>query len=377
MAKRRLGDICNVVSGSTPKTNVEEFWDGDVKWITPAELTEDSYILEDSARKITELAVEKTGLNSFPKGTVILSSRAPIGKVAIAGCEMYCNQGFKNLICTEEIYNEYLYWFLKCKKDYLNSLGRGATFKEISKSIVENIEIEVPKMDVQKKIAYQLQKGSEILVLRRKELFELDQLVKSRFVELMSSAELSSETTIEQITKRVKVGFVGTCERYYTDDSGIPMLRTGNITNHGIDMRDLKYVTTEFHDRNKKSQIRSGDLLIARHGSNGQANVYDGPEAQCLNAVVIEPNPKIAKSTFLAGLINSPSVKAQIDRTLVGSTQHVVNTKSIANVAVRIPNIEVQEEYEAFVKRIDKLKFLLIISQRIYKEGGNRFGNKF
>lgn len=377
MAKRRLGDICNVVSGSTPKTNVEEFWDGDVKWITPAELTEDSYILEDSARKITELAVEKTGLNSFPKGTVILSSRAPIGKVAIAGCEMYCNQGFKNLICTEEIYNEYLYWFLKCKKDYLNSLGRGATFKEISKSIVENIEIEVPKMDVQKKIAYQLQKGSEILVLRRKELFELDQLIKSRFVELMSSAELSSETTIEQITKRVKVGFVGTCERYYTDDSGIPMLRTGNITNHGIDMRDLKYVTTEFHDRNKKSQIRSGDLLIARHGSNGQANVYDGPEAQCLNAVVIEPNPNIAKSTFLAGLINSPSVKAQIDRTLVGSTQHVVNTKSIANVAVRIPNIEVQEEYEAFVKRIDKLKFLLIISQRIYKEGGNRFGNKF
>ena len=119
MAKKHLGDICNVVTGSTPKTNVDEYWDGDIKWITPAELTEDTYILEDSVRKITGLAVQKTGLSPFPKGTVILSSRAPIGKVAIAGCEMYCNQGFKNLICTDEIYNKYLYWFLKSKTEFL------------------------------------------------------------------------------------------------------------------------------------------------------------------------------------------------------------------------------------------------------------------
>lgn len=100
MAKYKLGDICEIVSGSTPKTGVDEYWDGDIKWITPAELNDDSYIITDSVRKITELAVKKTGLSSFPEGTVILSSRAPIGKVAIAGCEMYCNQGFKNLIET-------------------------------------------------------------------------------------------------------------------------------------------------------------------------------------------------------------------------------------------------------------------------------------
>ena len=112
MSKYKLGEICEIVSGSTPKTNIKEYWDGDIKWITPAELSDDSYIFTDSARKITEIAVEKTGLSSFPKGTVILSSRAPIGKVAIAGCEMYCNQGFKNLICTDRIDNKYLYWFL-------------------------------------------------------------------------------------------------------------------------------------------------------------------------------------------------------------------------------------------------------------------------
>ena len=130
----KLGEVCTIVSGSTPKTSVTSYWDGNIKWITPAELNEDTFYIMDSVRHITEEGKEKTGLSYLPTGTVILSSRAPIGKTAIAGCEMCCNQGFKNLICSDAIYNEYLYFFLKSKTDYLNSLGRGATFKEISKS---------------------------------------------------------------------------------------------------------------------------------------------------------------------------------------------------------------------------------------------------
>jgi len=165
--KYKLGDICEIVSGSTPKTSVKEYWDGDIKWITPAELTDDSYIIDDTARKLTELGVKKTGLTPFPAGTVILSSRAPIGKVAIAGCEMYCNQGFKNLICSDKINNKYLYWFLKGNTAFLNSLGRGATFKEISKGIVGNIEINVPDVADQEKAVVNLEKLSEIIKLRK------------------------------------------------------------------------------------------------------------------------------------------------------------------------------------------------------------------
>ena len=149
----RLGDVCTVVSGSTPKSNISEYWDGNLNWITPAELTEDIIVINESQRKITEAGARSAGLSAFPAGTVILSSRAPIGKTAIAGAEMYCNQGFKNLICSDTIYNKYLFWFLRGKTDYLNSLGRGATFKEISKSIVENIEIPLPPLDTQRHIA--------------------------------------------------------------------------------------------------------------------------------------------------------------------------------------------------------------------------------
>ena len=184
MAKYKLGDICTIVSGSTPKTGIEEYWKGNLKWITPAEIEEDTYIISDSERKITELAVKKTGLSSFPKGTVILSSRAPIGKVAIAGCEMYCNQGFKNLICSEKINNKYLYWFLKRNTKYLNSLGRGATFKEISKTIVSEIEINLPEYRKQEEIANELEKINKIIGCRKQELKLFEDLVKARFIEL-------------------------------------------------------------------------------------------------------------------------------------------------------------------------------------------------
>ena len=142
----RLGDVCEIVSGTTPKTSVSSYWDGDQKWITPAELDGNSLFITDSVRHISLDAVKDTGLRLLPKGTVILSSRAPIGKTAIAGCPLYCNQGFKNLICSPRINNLYLYLYLSSKTDFLNSLGRGATFKEISKSIVADIKIPLPPL---------------------------------------------------------------------------------------------------------------------------------------------------------------------------------------------------------------------------------------
>ena len=123
----RLGDVCEVVSGTTPSTTNPDLWDGDIKWVTPAELSDNSYFVYDTERHISD----RTGLKPMPAGTVLLSSRAPIGKVAIAGEPMCCNQGFKNLICSDRVHNRFLYRYLRNQTAYLNSLGRGATFKEI------------------------------------------------------------------------------------------------------------------------------------------------------------------------------------------------------------------------------------------------------
>ena len=252
---------------------------------------------------------------------------------------------------------KYLFYF--CLNFDFEKLNTTVTIPSLTKSNLLQVSIPLPDLPTQQRIADTLDKVSEGIEVCRKMLEKLEVMVQSRFKEMMDSAELGDETTVEKITERVKVGFVGTCEKYYTDETGIPMIRTGNITNHGIDMRNLKYVTSEFNKRNMKSQIHNGDLLIARHGSNGQASVYEGSEAQCLNAVVIVPNQTVAKSRFLAELINSPAIKEQINRTLVGSTQNVVNTKSIANLTIRIPSLKLQEEYESYVEKIDKTKLTI------------------
>ena len=189
----RLGDVCTIVSGTTPKSSCPEYWDGDINWVTPAELNDESDVIYESQRKITKQAVADSSLKSFPAGTVLLSSRAPIGKVAIAGVEMYCNQGFKNLVCSDVIFNRYLYHFLKSKTDYLNSLGRGATFKEISKNIVENIEIPLPPLEEQRHIAALLDKVGDLIAKSRAQLDKLDLLVKARFVEMFGDFKLNTK----------------------------------------------------------------------------------------------------------------------------------------------------------------------------------------
>lgn len=231
----KLGEVCTIVSGSTPKTSVTSYWDGNIKWITPAELNEDTFYIMDSVRHITEEGKEKTGLSYLPTGTVILSSRAPIGKTAIAGCEMCCNQGFKNLICSDAIYNEYLYFFLKSKTDYLNSLGRGATFKEISKSIVENIEIPLPGVNQQKEIAEKFKKLEQLISLRKQQLAELDELVKARFVEMFGvvhNSVLYPYVPVKSFTSVVSGGTPNRNVSEFWNNGSIRWVKTTELQNN-------------------------------------------------------------------------------------------------------------------------------------------------
>lgn len=178
----KLGDLGEIVSGGTPKTDIDEYWNGTNLWITPAELSDDSYLIDNTLRKITDVAIKKSNVKLLPKGTVLLSSRAPIGKVAIANADMYCNQGFKNIICGEKLYNKFLFNFLKYKNEYIQSLGRGATFKEISKEIVSNIMIPIYSVEDQIKISIIFEKISELIRIKKDEIVMCHHLIKSQFV---------------------------------------------------------------------------------------------------------------------------------------------------------------------------------------------------
>ena len=144
-----LSKVTTIVLGTTPSSSNPDYWDGDIKWITPAELNDDSFYVYDSERHITEAGVRSTALKPFPAGTVIFSTRAPIGKTAIAGCEMYCNQGFKNFICSDKLNPVYLFYTLKSHKEELQKMGTGSTFLELSKKTIEGLSISIPPRELQ------------------------------------------------------------------------------------------------------------------------------------------------------------------------------------------------------------------------------------
>ena len=144
-----LSKVTTIVLGTTPSSSNPAYWDGDIKWITPAELNDDSFYVFDSERHISEAGVRSTALKPFPEGTVIFSTRAPIGKTAIAGCEMYCNQGFKNFICSDKLNPVYLFYTLRSHKEELQKMGTGSTFLELSKKTIEGLSISIPPRELQ------------------------------------------------------------------------------------------------------------------------------------------------------------------------------------------------------------------------------------
>ena len=354
----KLGEVCTIVSGSTPKTSVTSYWDGNIKWITPAELNEDTFYIMDSVRHITEEGKEKTGLSYLPTGTVILSSRAPIGKAAIAGCEMCCNQGFKNLICSDAIYNEYLYFFLKSKTDYLNSLGRGATFKEISKSIVENIEIPLPEVNQQKEIAEKFKKLEQLISLRKQQLAKLDELVKARFANIFENNADFHTDYMENLSEFVTVGIANSATHAYAEH-GIVMLRNQNIKENHLDDTELVYIEPKFADKYKSKKLEANDILVTRTGYPGIACVVPQKYAgsQTFTTLIIRLKKETSVSScYICHYINSSHGKKYVSGTKVGVAQQNFGAKVLAKMPVVIPPINLQNDFAVFVERVDQQK---------------------
>ena len=363
MEKYKLGDICEIVSGSTPKTNIDEYWEGTIKWITPAELNDDTYIITDSVRKITELAVKKTGLKSFPEGTVILSSRAPIGKVAIAGCEMYCNQGFKNLICSKKINNKYLYWFLKGNTVLLNSLGRGATFKELSKSIVSNIEINLPDIVYQKKAVETLEKVSEIIALRKRELSSLDDLIKARFVEMFGNPATPGDKF--KTCKLGEVADVKSSHRVFTTEfvaEGVPFYRGTEIgvLASGQQPEDSYRISMEHYRKiaSDDSKPMRGDLLLPSICNKGQVWMVDTDEPFYYKdgrVLCISPERSVFDSRYLQFYMKLRT-EAEYPKLGSGSTFAEFKIFQLKELEVDIPPMNSQKSFDLFADQVDKSK---------------------
>lgn len=164
---RRDGFIVSVESGGTPKTSVDEYWDGDIPWLTPKEITRGTGALYVSStkRSITHQGLSSSAAKLMPPGTVMLTKRAPVGAVSIAAVPMCTNQGFLNFVCGPNLLPAYLaYWFL-ANGPYLDAVANGSTYPELYKSDLFEFEIAIPSLGKQKEVLNVITSTKQLMLL--------------------------------------------------------------------------------------------------------------------------------------------------------------------------------------------------------------------
>ena len=275
--KAKLSDIGKIVSGATPKTKDPDNYDGDIAWITPADLSKyNKKYISHGARSITQKGYDSCSTQLMPKGTVLFSSRAPIGYVAIAENALCTNQGFKSISPGNDIDSEFLYYQLKYLKKEIQEKGSGTTFKEISAKTLGEVFVAVPPLDEQSRIVArieelfsELDKAVDTLKTTKEQLEVYQQAVlKDEFSKVSQYAPLGNVATSRLGKMLDKQKNTGTPKKY---------LRNINVRWFSFDLADLqemKIEETEF----EKYTIKKDDLVICEGGEPGRCAVWEKNE---------------------------------------------------------------------------------------------------
>ena len=274
---------------------------------------------------------------------------------------MYCNQGFKNLICSDTIFNKYLYFWLKGKTDYLNSLGRGATFKEISKSIVENIQIPLPPIQSQQSIVSELDKINELICLKKEQLKDYDNLAQSIFYEMFGDPVANDKKwDIESLGKVCDVRDGTHDSPQYLQESPYILITSKNLVNGKIDYSNVNYISEEDYIAiNKRSQVDDGDIIMAMIGTIGNPIIVKLEEHKfCIKNVALIKffNDSLVSNKYVHSLLNNESYLTFIKSQNKGGTQKFVALGTIRKLPIPIPPLSYQQQFAQRIELIEKQK---------------------
>lgn len=344
----QLKECARIVGGATPKSEVEEYWNGDIPWTTPKDLSEiDGKFLHDTPRKITTTGLKNCSAEVLPPNSVLFSSRAPIGHVAINSVAMATNQGFKSMIPGPKLDASFLYWWLKCHRAQLEALGNGATFKEVSKAVVERIEIPLPPLEEQKRISAILDQADELRRKRKRALERLNQLGQAIFIEMFGDRITSAATKIciADVSERVTKGESPKWQGHSYVNEGALFVTSENVGWGKLLSKEPKFIPMEFHKgKLRRSKLQTDDILINLVGASiGRACIFKSEfqEAninQAVAVVTLKDGPLL--SEYLLTYLLSPWGQEQILGSRVEGARANISLADVRNFEFYMPPAE-------------------------------------
>lgn len=346
-----LKDVCRITNGGTPKSGVESLWHGGVAWLTPAEMGKRlTPYIEKTARTISQEGLANSSAKLVPTGSVILSTRAPIGHLAINETPMAFNQGCRGLTPGEKLDVKYLYYFLYFSRDALDGLGTGTTFKELSSSNLASFKIPLPSLEEQRRIVAVLDKAFAGIATAnantQKNLTNARALFESYLDEKLAKPSTSAvSNSLADLCAKGRIITYGVIKLGDETPRGVPCLRTSNVRWLHIDQTGMKRIEPSLSDQYRRTILEGGEVLVNVRGTLGGVAVVTDEMLGWNVSREVAVVPVAAKSTlpeYLAFWIGKKTSQQWLTGVQKGAAYSGINIEDLRQLKVNVPSINEQ-----------------------------------
>lgn len=362
---KKLGEICAIVSGGTPLRTNTEFWDGGtIPWIKIGDIKEKHVSKADEY--ITQAGLDGSSAKMLSKGTILYTIFATLGEAGILTIDACTNQAIAGITIRNqnEVLTDYLYYYLKSKKSYVNNLGRGVAQNNINLSILRNLDVPLPDLPTQQQTVDVLDETVKVIKYRQQQLQKLDDLVKARFVELFGDSEFN---TMQWPTKKLsELCAVSSSKRIYQNEQsteGVPFLRISDL-NERID--NVKNAPELFIPMNKYNELKEnglvpteGDILVTSRGTLGRCYIVRPEDEFYFQDGMISWLSDLSHqitSLYLSQLFGMSGIQKQIASLQAGSTVAYLSISMLKRLDIMLPPLNLQNQFAVFFEQTDKSK---------------------
>jgi len=366
----------SIVGGSTPKSEISAYWDGEILWITPADLSRlRGFNITESIRTITTDGLNSCGANLVPAGSIVLSTRAPIGSIGIAATELCTNQGCKSLVPHSDQEPRFLAYLLSIATLELNVRGKGTTFLELSADELGAFRVSIPPRREQRTLAAFLDHETAKIDALVAEQEKLVALLKEKRQSVISHAvtkgldpsvpmkdsgvewlgEVPSHwevKKVKQLTCRISSGKtpLGGNETYL--DEGVLFLRSQNVYDDGLRLDDAVFISEATHEAMAVSEVHPNDILLNITGASiGRSCLIpkEFPVANVNQHVCVIRLVDSGATPYVAWFFKSGVAKNQIDLAQNGAAREGLNFEQIGTMLLPLPSALEQLQIESFL----------------------------
>jgi len=305
---QKLNKVSKIVNGGTPKTKVPEYWGGDINWITPKDLGQlESIYTSDTPRTVTEFGLKKSSAKEIPSNSVILSTRAPIGHLAINTVSMAFNQGCRGIVPGENLDTKYLYYFLYKSIDLLNKLGTGATFKELSARALKSVEIPIPPLPEQKRIVAILDEAFEAIGRAKtnieRNIENAEELFQNKLEEVFSQRGEGWEEFKVKDLGEVQTGTTPSTKDESNYGDYIPFIKPGHFQTNGS-LIHKESMLSEKGLENGRLIDKKSVLMVCIGASIGKTGYTDIPVSSNQQINAVTPKDEFNAKLIYFGMIS-------------------------------------------------------------------------